>query len=149
MKFIIPGEPKAKGRHRTSNGHSYTPDSTAMYENWIKQCYLQAADNERLEGQIEAHIKAFFSIPKSFKGTKRQMMLSGAIRPVKKPDWDNIGKVVCDALNKMAYGDDSGIVDGRVQKYYSDEPRVEVELIQLETPVIEKPAKKPRKKVKE
>ena len=33
-----------------------------------------------------------------------------------------------------------------VQKWYSDEPRVEVELIQLETPVVDKPAKKTRKK---
>lgn len=148
MKFTIPGEPKAKGRHRTSNGHSYTPESTAMYENWIKQCFILAADKERLEGQIEAHIKAFFSIPKSTPKRKRELMLSGAIRPIKKPDWDNIGKVVCDALNKMAYGDDSGIVTGIVEKWYSDEPRVEVELIQLEMPVIEKP-KKPRKKVNE
>lgn len=147
MKFIIPGEPKAKGRHRTTKTHSYTPDSTVLYENWIKQCYLQATDKERLEGQIEAHIKAFFSIPKSTPKSKRELMLSGAIRPIKKPDWDNVGKVVCDALNKMAYSDDSGIVTGVVEKWYSDEPRVEVELIQLETPVIEKPAKKPRKKV--
>jgi len=128
MKFIIPGEPKAKGRHRTSNGHSYTPDNTVLYENWIKQCYLQASNKERLEGQIEAHIKAFFSIPKSTSKKKREQMLSGEIRPTKKPDWDNIGKVVCDALNKLAYHDDSGVVDGIVRKFYSDNPRVEVEL---------------------
>lgn len=56
-------------------------------------------------------------------------MLTGEIRPTKKPDWDNIGKVVCDALNKIAYDDDSCIVDGAVHKWYSEEPRVVVELI--------------------
>jgi Holliday junction resolvase RusA-like endonuclease len=96
---------------------------------------------------MEAHIQAFFSIPKSTSKTKREKMLSGEIRPTKKPDWDNIGKVVCDALNKLAYGDDSGIVDGRVQKFYSDEPRVEVELVSQSFKG-EKPAKKPRKQVK-
>lgn len=133
MKFVIPGEPQGKARHRMMrNGHTYTPEPTVTYENWVKQCFILSAKKERLEGQTEAHIKAFFSIPKSTSKSKREKMLSGEIRPTKKPDWDNIGKIVCDALNKLAYDDDSSIVDGRVQKFYSDEPRVEVELVQQE-----------------
>lgn len=129
MLIIIPGEPKSKGRHRTTKaGHTYTPDKTVLYENWIKECFILSKQKERLEGQLEAHIKAFFSIPKSTSKKKREQMLNGNIRPVKKPDWDNIGKVVCDALNELAYHDDSSIVSGTVEKHYSDEPRVEVEL---------------------
>lgn len=148
MRFIIPGEPQGKGRHRTNmkTGHTYTPEKTVNYENWVKQCFILSDQKERLEGQMEAHIQAFFSIPKSTSKTKREKMLSGEIRPTKKPDWDNIGKVVCDALNKLAYGDDSGIVDGRVQKFYSDEPRVEVELVSQSFKG-EKPKKKTKKKV--
>jgi len=127
MKFIIPGEPKAKARHRTSNGHSYTPESTALYENWIKQCYITSENKERLEGQIEARIKAFFSIPKSTSKTKRSQMLSGEIRPTKKPDTDNIAKCVLDACNNLAYKDDSQIVKLVVEKYYGDDPRLEVD----------------------
>ncbi len=53
-------------------------------------------------------------------------MLNGIIRPTKRPDFDNIGKIICDSLNMIAYHDDSAIVDGRVRKFYSDVPRVEV-----------------------
>jgi Holliday junction resolvase RusA-like endonuclease len=83
---------------------------------------------ERLEGQIKAHIQAFFFIPKSTSNKKREKMLSGEIRPTKKPDTDNLAKIILDSLNKMAYDDDSQIVTLTVQKFYSDEPRVEVEL---------------------
>ena len=34
-------------------------------------------------------------------------MICDEISPTKKPDWDNIGKIVSDALNKFAYKDDS------------------------------------------
>ena len=48
------------------------------------------------------------------------------IRPTKKPDWDNIGKIVCDSLNLVAYHDDSAVVDAQVRKFYSETPRVDV-----------------------
>ena len=48
------------------------------------------------------------------------------IRPIKKPDWDNIGKVVADSLNQVAYRDDAQVVDSQVRKFYSRQPRVEV-----------------------
>jgi Holliday junction resolvase RusA-like endonuclease len=35
-------------------------------------------------------------------------------------------KAVCDALNGVAYGDDSQIVSAHIAKRYSSEPRVEV-----------------------
>lgn len=33
------------------------------------------------------------------------------------PDWDNLGKLVSDALNKVAYKDDAQIVSGTVRKH--------------------------------
>jgi len=49
-----------------------------------------------------------------------------------KPDLDNIMKVVCDALNQIAYRDDSQIVSAYLAKMYSDTPRVEVEIIEVD-----------------
>ncbi len=48
------------------------------------------------------------------------------IRPLKKSDWDNIGKIIADSLNEVAYKDDVQIVDAQVRKFYSDRPRVVV-----------------------
>ena len=53
-------------------------------------------------------------------------MLCGNIRPTKKPDCDNISKVICDALNGIAFHDDSMIVELAVEKFYSENPCVDV-----------------------
>ena len=55
-------------------------------------------------------------------------MLTGNLRPTKKPDLDNVAKIILDSLNKIAYDDDSQIVDLHIRKYYSDNPRVLVSL---------------------
>ena len=54
------------------------------------------------------------------------------IRPMKKPDFDNIGKIVCDALNDIAYHDDAQIVDAQVRKFFSDDPKVVVTIQEAE-----------------
>ena len=48
------------------------------------------------------------------------------LRPVVKPDWDNAGKTYSDMIQKYYLLDDALVVDGRVRKYYSFLPRVEV-----------------------
>lgn len=132
MKFTIPGEPKGKARPFVpKSGRAFTPEATVNYENWVKQCFILSKGKERLEGQIEAHIEAFFSIPKSSSKKKREQMLNGDIRPEKKPDIDNIVKSILDSCNELAYKDDSQVVSLAVEKWYADEPRVEVELTEV------------------
>ncbi|EGT3840206.1 RusA family crossover junction endodeoxyribonuclease, partial [Clostridioides difficile] len=48
------------------------------------------------------------------------------LRPNKKPDIDNVVKIIADSLNEIAYKDDTQIVEVVASKYYSDKPRVEV-----------------------
>ena len=69
---------------------------------------------------------AYLPIPKSTSKKNRQQMIDGVIRPTVKPDWDNIGKLIADALNKVAYDDDKCIVDSQVRKFYSEHPRTVV-----------------------
>jgi len=130
VEFVIPGEPKAKQRPRvTKQGIAYTPKQTIEYENWVKQCYLSEHGQTMLEGQVKAEIKAYFQTPKSFSKKKRKLIELGELRPTKKPDTDNIAKSVLDSLNGIAYKDDSSIVELKVSKYFDDQPRVEVTLI--------------------
>lgn len=52
------------------------------------------------------------------------------IMPTKKPDCDNVAKMICDALNGLAYKDDAQIVNLNVLKAYtSDVPFVAVTII--------------------
>jgi Holliday junction resolvase RusA-like endonuclease len=130
MRLTILGEPCAKQRPRLGKGFTYTPEKTVNYETLVKQLYI-LQQKERLEGALKLTVEAFFSIPKSTSKKNREKMLKGMIRPTKKPDWDNVGKIISDALNEMAYKDDCQIVDATVRKWYSDNPRVEVEITEV------------------
>ena len=55
-------------------------------------------------------------------------MLNNEINVTKKPDCDNIAKIILDSLNKIAYHDDSQVVDLHVNKRYAEMPYVYVEL---------------------
>ena len=136
--FTIEGEPQGKGRPRFSvvNGHvqTRTPDSTVIYENLVKLSYRYACKEPMYDKDtpLVVQIAAFYGIPKSASKKKRHEMQFEMIRPTKKPDIDNLCKVVMDSLNKIAYHDDAQVVQTTVSKYYSDYPRVSVKIYTLE-----------------
>lgn len=51
--------------------------------------------------------------------------------PTKKPDSDNIAKIICDSLNGIAYHDDSQIVELYICKSYSENPKVIVTIAEF------------------
>jgi Holliday junction resolvase RusA-like endonuclease len=137
VKFTIPGPPFGKQRPKfTSVGKfakAYTPEKTQNYETFVKWCYQEKCNFRFEDGaMLDVRILAYYSIPKSTSKKKRALMLEHKIRPTKKPDWDNIGKIVCDSLNEIAYKDDRMVVDAQVRKFYSDNPRVEVIIREVE-----------------
>lgn len=133
VQFKIPGPVKGKARPRmTKAGIAYTPKETVQYENLVRMCYKEVA-GWYLEGALSITIMAFFEIPKSTPKYKRQQMIEGKIRYTKKPDWDNIGKIICDSLNGVAYRDDAQIAMASVFRHYTDgAPYVLVRISELE-----------------
>lgn len=120
---------KQRPRMNTRTGRAYTPGKTKSYEYLVRQLFLDKYPNFKpIEGRINITIWACFEVPKSTSKKKELEMLSGQISPVKKPDWDNIGKIISDALNKFAFKDDAQIVDARVVKEYSKTPKVIVKI---------------------
>ncbi len=138
IKFTIPGEPQGKGRPRFSKVggfvKTYTPDQTVIYENLVALTYRAEYGNAIMppDTRIEMRINAFYTIPKSISKKKAELMRTGKLRPAKKPDADNILKIVADSLNGIAYKDDAQLVDTMVRKFYSDNPRVEVMIREVE-----------------
>lgn len=132
IKLTIPGEPVAKGRPRVTRYGTYTPEKTKNYETLVKELYFVEHGQTLIEGELSIDIKAYFRIPKSASKKRKRLMASGDMRPVKRPDWDNVGKIVTDALNGVAYDDDSQIVSATVEKYYSEEPRTEIKIERID-----------------
>ncbi|WP_304427615.1 RusA family crossover junction endodeoxyribonuclease [Dubosiella newyorkensis] len=133
IRFEIPGEPGAKGRpwFSTFGGHptAYTDKKTRLYEMLVRDAYMTTIGNpDPLKGELRVEINAHFGVPKSTSKRKRELMLAGKIRPTKKPDTDNIAKIVLDSLNGIAFEDDKQVVHLIVTKQYAEKPHVEVSI---------------------
>lgn len=132
VKFTILGDPEGKGRPRFrrvgSYTQTYTPDKTVAYENLVKLEYRRQCRDFQFDEtrQLDVRIIAYYSIPKSASKKKQQLMIAHQLRPMKKPDMDNVVKVILDSLNKVAYKDDVQVVDCQLRKFYSETPRVVV-----------------------
>lgn len=123
MEFEVMMEPRGKGRPRfTRSGHAYTPAETTAAEKKIAAAYwvLQERSYYERNVPIALHVEAYFPIPQSWASKKTEAALAGDWFPTKKPDGDNILKLVADALNKAAYYDDSQIVYMTIKKKYAN-----------------------------
>ena len=144
VKFNVLGDPKGKGRPVFSRRGKYvsvrTPEDTVSYENLVKIEYRAQTDDFKFPDTsfLGMEINAYYSIPKSTSKKKALKMLAGEIRPTKKPDIDNVVKIIADGLNQIAYHDDTQITDIIVRKRYSDNPRVEVTITDLSEEFLEK-----------
>ena len=130
---VITGKIKGKARPRfnTKTGHAITPKDTLSYENWVKHCYLEQ-DSNLLTGPIKANIIAYYKIPKSYTKKRVQAIRDGLEYPAKKPDGDNIAKIILDSLNKVAFDDDAQVVELSIIKRYTEETeRVELVLEEI------------------
>ena len=135
LHIEIPGEPIGQGRPRFSTvcGHAvaYDAPKSRNYKAYVKLIATEAIKKQEwkvYELPICLRIYAFFSVPKSKSKKFKEAALKGILFPTKKPDCSNIVKGIEDALNGLAYKDDAYICDLQVKKYYSDVPRVEVEV---------------------
>ena len=134
-EFKIPGKVQAKQRPRFSkSGIVYTPKETRVYENFVRVCYSDYANQykwEPYDGQLRAEVEVFIQVPKSDSKLKKQAKIIGEIRPTIKPDCDNLAKSILDSLNGLAYQDDRQIIELSVKKFYAEQPEVRVKLMEV------------------
>lgn len=139
IRFTVPGNPFGKQRPKFSKvgayTKTYTPKETVLHEKQVRACFLKTARGRKFaKGEpVDIRITAFYPIPKSTSMKRRRGMLEHRIRPVVKPDLDNVAKLIYDALNGVAWHDDNAIVDAQVRKFYSEDPRVEITIRAVDT----------------
>ena len=134
-EFKIPGKAQAKQRPRMGrSGIVYTPKETLVYENYVKMCYSDYANQFGwlpYENQVRAEIEVLVAVPKSDSKTKKKAKIEGMIRPTVKPDCDNLAKSILDSLNGLAYQDDKQVVELVVKKYYAENAEVKIKLSEV------------------
>jgi len=133
VEFTVIGHAKGKARPRmTRRGRVFTPQGTINYENLVKISYQNECGEVYLEGALACKIDIYHKIPKSMSKKNRLLIAEGKLHCEKTPDLDNVAKSVLDALNGCCFNDDRQVVELHVYRYYSDHPRVDVLLEELE-----------------
>ena len=130
-EFEIPGKIIGKGRPRLNSytGAVYTPTRTKDYENLVMQYFMiKYPKFKQLEGRLSVEFVSNFDLPKSTKKQDKIIMLENKINPIKKPDIDNIVKIILDAMNEIAFKDDTQITKLNVEKKYSETESVFVKI---------------------
>ena len=101
-KFLtLDMDPVPKGRPRfTRTGHAFTDKKTLQAEAAIRNAALAEWGKKPFEGAVELVIQFTFKKPKSNK------------KPLhtQRPDLDNCAKLVSDAINGIAFVDDSQVI---------------------------------------
>ncbi len=124
QEIFFPIVPVSKGRPRfTRTGHAYTPKKTADFEKSIAKHYTNEG-GELFVGPIEVKIIFQMPIPKGYPKRVIRQIEEGTLKHTKKPDVDNLGKAVLDALNGVAFTDDSNITRLTLVKRYSQYPGI-------------------------
>ena len=134
VKLTIPGVPFGKERPKFTSrgkfGKAVTPEKTVNYETFVKLLYNEKYGKLSFEADepLKITIRAFMQ--------QKELMRQGVLRPTKRPDWDNIGKIIGDALNAIAYPDDKQIVESHIVKFFDENPRVEIEIENIDPPQV-------------
>lgn len=130
-EFEMIGDPvgKARPRMNTRTGRAYTPTNTKLYEYSLRQWFIREYPYFKpIESRVKVTIIAYFSVPKSTSKKKEVEMLNQNISPTKKPDIDNIIKIVLDAMNKFAFRDDTQVTELEIKKKYDKTPRIYIKI---------------------
>ena len=136
MMFSVIGDPRGKGRPRFARQgnfvKTYTDAKTASYEDQIRFYALKAmGSTEPIKRPVSVYIYIRVGVPKSYSKKRVEACLSGLERPTKKPDWDNVSKSICDAMQGIVILNDTQIVDAHVTKVYNAEAGVDVMVQEL------------------
>lgn len=127
--YIIP---KATPRPRSGkNGIFYvkgSSDNKKFFKEFIKDKEL-----EIINTPCKIECISYLPISKSMNSVNKILAELGFIRPISKPDWDNLAKAYCDMIQGYLLEDDALIIEGISKKYYSIKPRVEITIEWMES----------------
>jgi len=154
--IVIAGSPTPKGRPRYAlirgrdgqpmvrGGHvlarSYTPARTKRYEGYVRLAAQQMmAGRPPYDGPVSVDLEVTMRPPASWSRRRKARALRGEERPTKKPDGDNVEKLVWDALSDVVFVDDKQVVRWSGRKEYGERDAVRVTVRQVDSDTERRP----------
>lgn len=134
IEFEVPGRPFAKQRPRAAKKGKYitiyTPRETKEYEGLVQKYFYKTYGHHQdmLAGPLKVNIEGVFEPPASASKKKQGEMIKGEVAHTQKPDCDNMGKVCLDALNRVAFDDDSQIDELYIKKSFGQNAKVIIKI---------------------
>jgi len=131
INLIYYGEPKAQARARLNSNFSHFYDPDKSFKQFVNEQIRNQLGNDfkPISKEIYFTARYYKTTPKKYNKSDRVLAELGVIRPTIKPDIDNYEKLFYDALHGILYTDDSVVIRGDHQKFYSCKPRVEVDIL--------------------
>lgn len=132
IKLTIPGDAVSKQSFRVAfkNGKmfKYKDEDVKTQEKFIGVIAREIYNHKPLENPLSMQVIVYRSMPKYIWDSKkkRAMALNKQLLPITRPDFDNITKLLGDALEKIIYRNDSLICKYSFEKYYAEIPRTEI-----------------------
>jgi Holliday junction resolvase RusA-like endonuclease len=143
VSLTIPGEPRGWGRPTPvaklrADGTPFvmmvTQEETRKAKDALKRLFRTKYPEHRpWTGPVMLRFTAVFETPRTFSKALKEAAARGLLYCVKKPDKDNIEKLIKDALSGLVYSDDQQCMGGGIKRYGSP-ARVEISFESLESP---------------
>ena len=134
LEFFVPGKPHGEARPRVTIHGTYIPRTTRLAKKAVADAFKIALANSDGKNRIpdsvnycRVSIFAKYPIAKSWDNKRKYEAAHGLIVPGK-PDVDNVAKLVLDALNGLAYRDDSCVYELLVTKAFDPAPGLHINL---------------------
>lgn len=121
--FTVAGPPRGKGRPRFDgrSKRTYTDAQTLSAEQRVHAAW-RAAGGRTIPGPVELGVSVVLRRPQTHYRVSGELSAAGerATHPTKKPDFDNVAKLIADALNGCAFDDDAQVVEHRFIKRWAN-----------------------------
>ena len=128
LDFVIYLVPTATPRPRFSSVSNTFYVSGSKVNRDIFKEFAKKNNLPHIVTQCKFECVSYLPIPRSMSKADTVLAELGWIRPITKPDWDNLGKTYSDMIQSTLLEDDSLIIEGTSKKYYSLKPRIEIHI---------------------
>jgi Holliday junction resolvase RusA-like endonuclease len=131
FSLIIDGRPQGQPRPRFANGRAYAGKKQKLAEGEVRRVWQQAGSPRMMDGPLKLTMWLDVARPMTHFKKDGSLSAEGLRHPYphkSKPDLDNAVKLVCDALNTLAWRDDVRFCEVTIQRHWADWPQTVIDV---------------------